>query len=155
MNLLLGLLWSLAGMAIGAVVFGAGASVFARVTRASNREGAVGYFVIGLGLVGGLLGLVAGLVWYGRSAPAGEGLLQLGQGALGLVLFVALLALGCWAWVQTREVPVRYHGQTQPAAGVPRAGRFLAGRWGAALVVRGRQHRHHAPGGAGAGRWGA
>lgn len=135
MPLLLGLLCALAGMAIGAVVFGAGASVFVRVTRASNREGTVGYFVIGLGLVGGLLGLVAGLVWHGRSAPAGEGLLQLGQGVLGLVLFVALLALGCWASVQTREVPVRYHGQTQaslllefraPAASLPDGG---ARRW--------------------------
>lgn len=113
MNLLSGLLWSLAGMAIGGVAFGVGAAIFAGVTHAPTREGGVGYLVVGLALVGGLLGLVAGLLGYALRAPAGAGLRQLGQGALGLVLFVALVALGCWAWVQTREVPLRYEGLTQ------------------------------------------
>lgn len=113
MNLLTGLLWSLGGLAIGGIAFGVGASVFASLTHASTRDGAVGYFVVGLGLVGALLGLVAGLMWYGLRAPAGEGLRQLGQGALGLVLFVAVVALGGWAWAQTREVPLRYEGLTQ------------------------------------------
>lgn len=113
MNFLTGLLWSLGGMAVGAVAFGAGASLFASLTHASTREGAAGYFVVGLALVGGLVGLVAGLLWSGLRAPAGDGLRQLGQGALGLALFVALLALGAWAWVQTREVPLRYDGLTQ------------------------------------------
>ena len=113
LNLLSGLLWSLAGMAIGGVAFGVGAAIFAGVTHAPTREGGVGYLVVGLALVGGLLGLVAGLVGYALRAPAGAGLRQLGQGALGLVLFVALVALGCWAWVQTREVPLRYEGLTQ------------------------------------------
>jgi hypothetical protein len=113
MNLLTGLLWSLAGMAIGGIAFGVGAFLFASLTHASTREGGVGYLVVGLGLLGALLGLVAGLLSHGLRAPAGDGLRQLGQGALGLVLFVAVVALGCWAWAQTREVPLRYEGLTQ------------------------------------------
>jgi hypothetical protein len=113
MNLIYGLLSSLAGMAIGALVFGVGASIFASVAQVSNRDGGLGYLIGGLGLLGGVIGLVAGLVWYGRSAPAGEGLRHAGQGALGLALLVALVAAGCWAWVQSREVPLRYEGLTQ------------------------------------------
>lgn len=45
-------------------LFGTGwfASAYARWTQMSNREGAVGYFIIFLALLGGVAGLVAGLV---------------------------------------------------------------------------------------------
>jgi hypothetical protein len=113
MNSLLGLLWALGGMVLGFGAFAVGASLFASWTNASNREGAVGYFVIGLGLVGAVLGLVAGLVWYARSAPGGEKLRQLGQGALGLAVFAAVVAAAAWAWAQSHETPVLYNGNTQ------------------------------------------
>jgi MFS family permease len=113
MNSLLGLLWALGGMVLGFGAFAAGAALFASWTNASNREGAVGYFVIGLGLVGALLGLVAGLVWYARSAPGGEKLRQLGQGALGMAVFAAVVAAAIWAWAQSHETPVLYNGNTQ------------------------------------------
>lgn len=113
MKAVIGLLWALGGMVLGSVLFALGASLYAQATHASNREGAVGYFVVALGLIGGLLGLVAGLIWFARSAPAGEAMRQLGLGVLGLLALVAVLAAAVWAWVQTREVPVTYDGNTQ------------------------------------------
>jgi hypothetical protein len=127
MNSLLGLLWALGGMVLGFGAFAVGAALFASWTNASNREGAVGYFVIGLGLVGAVLGLIAGLVWlvgavlgliaglvwYARSAPGGDKLRQLGQGALGLAVFAAVVAAAVWAWAQSHETPVLYDGNTQ------------------------------------------
>jgi MFS family permease len=113
MNSLLGLLWAFGGMVLGFGAFAAGAAVFASWTNASNREGAAGYFVIGLGLVGAVLGLIAGLVWYARSAPGGDKLRQMGQGALGLLVFAAVVAAAVWAWAQSHETPVIYNGNTQ------------------------------------------
>lgn len=113
MNSLLGLLWALGGMVLGFGAFAAGAALFTSWTNASNREGAVGYFVIGLGLVGAVVGLVAGLGWYARSAPGGEKLRQLGQGALGLAVFAAVVAAAVWAWAQSHETALLYNGNTQ------------------------------------------
>jgi MFS family permease len=113
MNSLLGLLWALGGMVLGFGAFAAGAALFASWTNASNREGAVGYFVIGLGLVGAVLGLIAGLVWYARTAPGGDKLRQLGQGTVGLAVFAAVVAAAVWAWAQSHETPVLYDGNTQ------------------------------------------
>jgi MFS family permease len=113
MNSLLGLLWALGGMVLGFGAFAAGAALFASWTNASNREGAVGYFVIGLGLVGAVLGLIAGLVWYARTAPGGDKLRQLGQGTVGLAVFAAVVAAAVWAWAQSHETPVIYDGNTQ------------------------------------------
>jgi len=113
MNALIGLLWALGGAVLGFGLLASGASAWARFARVSKREGAIGYFVIGLGMFGGVLGLAAGLAWHARSAPPGQGWLQLGQGVLGLAAFAVVLAVAAWAWVQTREVPVRYEGNTQ------------------------------------------
>lgn len=113
MKALIGVLWGLGGMVLGFGLFAAGAALYAHWTQASNREGAVGYFMVALGLIGALLGLVAGLVWYARGAPTGEALGRFGQGVLGLAALVAVaVALG-WAWMQSREVPVTYDGDTQ------------------------------------------
>jgi MFS family permease len=111
MKALTGLLWGLGGMALGGVLFAAGAALVAHLTNASNREGAIGYFVIALGIVGGLLGLLAGLGWYARSAPPGQGWQQLGQALLGLAVFAVLLVALGWAWVQSHELPVKYEGE--------------------------------------------
>lgn len=128
MKALTGLLWALGGMALGAVLFAMGAALVAQLTHASNREGAVGYFVIGLGVVGGLLGLVAGLSWYARTAPAGQAWQQLGHALLGLAVLLGLVVAVAWAWVQSQELPVQYEGQAQanfelefrlPAAAAP------------------------------------
>lgn len=113
MKALIGLLWALGGMLLGGLLFGMGASLYAQVSQMSTREGAAGYFVIILGLIGGLLGLVAGLVFYARGAPAGDGLRQFGQGVLGLVVLIAVIAVALWAWVESRELPVTYEGQAQ------------------------------------------
>lgn len=113
MKALIGLLWALGGMVLGGVLFALAASLYAQATHASNREGAVGYFVVALGLIGALLGLAAGLVWYARSAPVGEALRQLGQGLLGLLVLIAVIAAALWAWLQSRELPVTYDGNTQ------------------------------------------
>lgn len=110
---MIGLLWGLGGMVLGFGLFAVAASLYAQATHASNREGAVGYFVIALGVIGALLGLVAGLAWYARSAPAGEGLRQFGQGVLGLAVFAAVVVAAGWAWLQSRELPVIYNGNAQ------------------------------------------
>lgn len=113
MKSLIGLLWALGGMVLGGLVFGLGASLYAQASHASNREGAVGYFVVAMGIIGGLLGLVAGLVWYARSAPAGQGLQQFSLGMLGVVAFVVVVVALVWAWGQSHELPVVYNGNTQ------------------------------------------
>lgn len=128
MKALIGLLWALGGMLLGGLVFGLGASLYAQATNASNREGAVGYFVVAMGIIGGLLGLVAGLVWYARSAPAGEGIQHFSQGLLGVIALTAVVVGLVWAWGQSHELPVTYNGNTQanlllefrlPAASAP------------------------------------
>lgn len=113
MRVFIGLFWALGGMALGFALFAAGAALFAQVTQASNREGAIGYFVIALGIVGAVLGLVAGLGWVARSAPAGDAWSHLGQALLGLGLLAAMLGLVGWVWVDGHELPVKYGGETQ------------------------------------------
>lgn len=110
MRSLTGLLWALggavAGFAVGVIV----ALVIVRITSMTSREGASGYFAIGLGLLGAIGGLVAGLVLYGRSAPAGAGLAYSGSGILGVVGLVAVAALSLWAFMNLREAPLEYDG---------------------------------------------
>jgi MFS family permease len=113
MKPLLGLLYGLAGMAAGFVLGAVLAMLYAQFSHASNREGAVGYLAIAIGIIGALIGLGVGLWWYARSAPPGEGLAQLFQGVAGVIGLVAVLVLGGWAWMQSREVPATYDGDTQ------------------------------------------
>jgi MFS family permease len=105
-----GLLWAVggavAGFAVGVIV----GLVIVRITSMTSREGASGYFTIGLGLLGAIGGLVAGLVLFGRSAPAGQGLAYSGSGILGVVGLVAVVALSLWAFVNLREAPLEYDG---------------------------------------------
>ena len=110
MRSLVGLLWALGGGIAGLIVGLVGAAVFAAATHMTSREGASGYFVVSIGLVGALIGLVVGLVMYGRSAPAGQAAAYTGYGALGFVALVAAIAASLWAFLQLREAPLEYNG---------------------------------------------
>lgn len=110
MRSIMGLLWALAGSVAGFILGVIVAIVIAKVTNASNREGAQGYFAIALGLIGALIGLVAGLVLYARSAPTGQGAAFIGSGTLGVIGLVAAIALSLWAFMNLREAPLEYDG---------------------------------------------
>jgi hypothetical protein len=110
MRSLVGLLWALGGGIAGLIVGLVGASVFASATHMTSREGASGYFVVAIGLIGALFGLIVGLVMYGRSAPAGQAAAHIGFGALGFVALVAAVAVCIWAFMQLREAPLEYNG---------------------------------------------
>ena len=113
MRILLGLFWALVGGVVGASVLGVGASLYAAATDMTSREGARGYFVIGIGLLGAIIGIIAGIVLYGRSAPSGQGATYSGSGALGFVGLIAVIALGLWAFMQLQEKPLMYNGNAQ------------------------------------------
>lgn len=106
MKLLMGLIWALGGAAAGTVVLGLASAAYANLTNMTSREGAVGYFVVGMALLGALLGLGVGLMLYARGGEPGTWAVRLGQGALGVMLLVALLATAVWGWMQLRERPV-------------------------------------------------
>lgn len=110
MRSLLGLLWALGGAVAGFIAGVIIALVIAKLTDASNREGAQGYFAIALGVIGALVGIVAGLTLYGRSAPSGQGLANAGSGALGIIGLVSVIALAIWAFLNLREAPLQYDG---------------------------------------------
>ena len=112
MKALIGLAFALLGMVAGFTVAATLAYLGAIVFQVSSREGAAGYLILGVGLLGAIAGLVAGLVWYARTAPQGHMLGHFGQGVIGVVVLVALIGAGLWAWLETREVPVRYNGDT-------------------------------------------
>ena len=106
MKLLMGLIWALGGAAAGTVALGLAGAAYANLTNMTSREGASGFFIVGMALLGGLLGLGVGLVLYARGAEPGAWAPRLGQGTLGAVLLVALLAAAVWGWMQLRESPV-------------------------------------------------
>lgn len=110
MRKLIGLLWALGGAVVGVIVGAMVALLIAKVTNASNREGAHGYFMVALGLVGGVVGLVVGLAWYARSAPAGEAASYFGSGTLGVLGAIAAVVLALWAFMNLREAPLEYGG---------------------------------------------
>lgn len=110
MRSLVGLVWALVGAVAGFCVGAAVAVAIAKITDASNREGAVGYFTIALGIIGAIVGIIAGLSLYGRSAPSGQGLAYTGSGALGLAGLVAAIALSIWLTMILREAPLEYNG---------------------------------------------
>ena len=110
MRSLVGLLWALGGAIAGLIVGLLGAALFAAATHMTSREGASGYFVVAIGLIGALIGLIAGLVMYGRSAPAGRAAAYTGSGALGFFALVVAVAVCIWAFMQLREAPLEYDG---------------------------------------------
>lgn len=110
MRSLVGLLWALGGAVAGLVVGVIAAMVLVKVTNTSNREGAQGYVLVAVGLLGAVVGLVAGLVLYARSAPTGQGTAFLGSGTMGVFAVVAAIAVGLWAFMYFRETPATYDG---------------------------------------------
>jgi hypothetical protein len=110
MRSIVGLLWALAGAVVGFVAGALVAVVIANATHASNREGAQGYVMIALGLIGALIGVVSALALYGRSAPAGRATIFAGSGIMGVAGLVAVVALSLWAFMYLREAPLQYDG---------------------------------------------
>ncbi|MBC8086028.1 MAG: hypothetical protein H7Z40_02085 [Phycisphaerae bacterium] len=110
MRSLLGLLWALGGAVAGFIAGALVAVAIAKITDASNREGALGYFTIALGIIGAIVGIIGGLTLYGRSAPSGQGVAYTGSGALGLAGLVVVIALGIWMTLNLRESPLQYDG---------------------------------------------
>ncbi len=108
MRAVLGALSGLAGAAAGFLVAALLAAIFAKVTNASNREGAVGYLVFAVGFLGAIGGTIVGILLFARTAPAGEGARTAGAAVLGLAGMAALVALAVWAWASSREGPAKY-----------------------------------------------
>lgn len=108
MKAVLGALAGLAGAAAGGLVAALLAAVFAKVTNVTTREGAAGYLVVAVGILGAIAGMVLGVVLFARSAPAGAGLRSAGSALLGLLGVAALVAAALWAWTLSHEGPARY-----------------------------------------------
>ncbi len=110
MRSIIGLLWALGGAVAGFVAGAIVSTVISTVTHVSNREGAQGFYMIGLGLIGAVVGLIVALVLYARSAPPGQAAAYGGSGVLGVAAVVALVALGLWGYTNLREGPLEYSG---------------------------------------------
>lgn len=110
MRSIIGLLWALGGAIAGFVAGAIVATVISVVTHASNREGAQGYFMIALGAIGALIGLVGALFLYARSAPAGQAATYGGAGIFGVIAAVVAIAVGIWGYLNLREAPIEYDG---------------------------------------------
>lgn len=111
MESLIGLFWMLGGGVAGCIAGIAAAKVITDITKASNREGAHGYLMVLLGLVGGVIGLMGGLSGYGQTAPAGAGGSYVGSALLGLAGLGVAIGLGLWVFRYFQERPVTYEGQ--------------------------------------------
>ncbi len=110
MRPLIGVLYALGGAIAGLLLGLGGGTLFARIANITDREGAAGYFVIGVAILCALVGLVVGVSLFVRSAPAGEGTKQLVAAVLGLTALLVLLAGGAWSLLQMREAPLEYDG---------------------------------------------
>ena len=87
---LLGLLWALGGAVGGSVAGLLVATVVVKVGNITSREGAAGYATISIAIIGA----VARMVLYGRSAPAGQGVAFSGSAVLGVAGLAAVIAQG-------------------------------------------------------------
>jgi len=110
MRALLGLMWAVGGAVAGFVGGALGAMIIAKAMSMPGREGMRDYFIFAIGLIGAVIGLIAGLVLYARSAPSGQGVAYVSSGTLGVLGIVAAIALSLWAFTALREVPLQYGG---------------------------------------------
>jgi MFS family permease len=110
MRSLIGVIYALGGAAAGFGVGLGAALLFAKLTNVSGRDGAVGYLTIGVGLVGALVGLAAGMALYARSAPGGQGAAYGWSAILGVTTLVGVVVLGAWSWLYLMEKPLEYDG---------------------------------------------
>lgn len=107
---MVGLLWALGGAVVGLIAGGLAAAAIAKIFNVSNREGAVGFFMVGVAIIGAVVGAGAAIAWYARSAPAGQGAAYVGSAVLGVVGLIAVIGLGIWASMTLREAPAMYGG---------------------------------------------
>ena len=110
MRVVMGLLWTIGGAIAGVVLGFIVGMVIVKVGNVTSREGAAGYAVVAVAIIGGLVGALAGLALYARSAPTGQGVSFAGSGVLGVVALVAAIALGIWGFMNLREAPIEYAG---------------------------------------------
>ncbi len=110
MRSLTGLLWALGGAVAGCLAGALIAVAISSITNASNREGAQGYFMVALALIGAFVGVLVALLLYGRSAPSGQTGTYIGSGVLGVAGAVVAVALALWAFVNLQERPLTYDG---------------------------------------------
>ncbi len=108
MKAVLGALAGLAGAAAGLLVSVLLATLFAKLTNVTSREGAAGFFVVAVGVLGAIAGTIVGVFLFARSAPEGEAARSAGAAVLGLLGLAALVALVVWGWVGSREGPAKY-----------------------------------------------
>lgn len=111
MKAILGALAGLAGAAAGGLIATLLAAVFAKTANVTTREGAAGYLVVAVGILGALAGLVVGVVLFARAAPEGEGPRAAASALLGLLGVVGVAAAVLWAWTLSHEGPAKY-GET-------------------------------------------
>lgn len=78
--------------------------------RISSFEGGSGYFVIGIGLLGGMVGLITGLVTAGILGPQeGAGYLRAFFSAVGILVGLAVVTTGlCWV---RADIPPQIDGR--------------------------------------------
>lgn len=110
MRIFIGLLWAFGGTVAGFVVGALVGAAIQLASNTSNREGAVGYSMMVCGAVGAVIGIVAGIALYARSAPTGQAGTFAGSTVMGVVGLVALVALAVWTFVYLRESPALYDG---------------------------------------------
>lgn len=105
---------SIAAALLSGVLGGAGAGAIALLCvgwyRIPSREGASGYFVVFVGLIGAVAGVVLGLI-FARLGQAwwGPGVLREGTAAAAGVLLVLVAALGACRWMA--DVPPTSRGE--------------------------------------------
>lgn len=94
LSILIGILTGVAGIACGLFL----GTVNVRWYRISSFEGGSGYYVIAIGLAGGIVGLIAGIVATRIAASGGDISFLRGLGtALASLLGVSLFVMGlCW-----------------------------------------------------------
>jgi MFS family permease len=105
---LTGLLWALAGAGIGLIAGGLAALLVARLTQMTSREGAAGYFLVALALIGALLGLLAGIFLYASAAPEGTAMIHAAAALSGVLSLALAMAIALWSWINLREAPLLY-----------------------------------------------
>ena len=110
MRALVGLMWAMGGAVAGFVLGALVGMAVAMAMSMPGREGERDYFIFAMGLVGAVIGLIAGLVLYARSAPSGQAVAYVSSGTVGLLSIAAALALSLWAFTALREAPLQYGG---------------------------------------------
>ena len=110
MRSIVGVLWALCGGVAGLVAGLLVGALIAKVTNTPTREGAAGYLMVAVALIGALVGALSGMALYARSAPTGQSTAYAGSTVLGVAALVAVVALALWAFMNLRETPAMYGG---------------------------------------------